>query len=88
MSNVHDGGTIITGAANIENARRLALRRRLKLEIETGMKASRSAHTTLQLVCKVIGFDTKSKRRAYAALDAKIAAEIPGQTNVPLRPAR
>jgi len=78
---ITESGMLITGE-HIEVYRWLAIRRMLKLEIETGMVMSRG-RSPLAAV-KAAGITTaRTKRKAYADLDAAMVAA--GAESVPLR---
>lgn len=75
------GGTMITGE-DIQTFRWLAIRRMLKLEIETGMIMSRGG-SPLRAVQQAGITAKRTRRGAYADLDAAIVAA--GGESVPLR---
>lgn len=64
--------TVITGAANIEFARVLAVRSALRIEIRTGMRRSSRGASTLQLANHILDANHKNKTKAYEALNAYI----------------
>lgn len=86
MSNVHDGGTIITGEANVRMASVLALRSALSLEIKTSMK--RHGRPSAVIANEITGCKSRNKRTAYAALNKYIVAALGEKFDRPLAPAK
>lgn len=73
MSN--DGSIMITGRENIERARWLAVRGALSLQVK-GFTTQRGRRTPRMLANEITGTDHKTCKAAYAALNAKIVAEL------------
>ena len=76
-----DAGTTITGD-DILNFRVLAIRRGLRLEIETGMTMSRGANM-LRAANGLMDTNHRTKRKAYEDLNARMVAL--GCEDLPLR---
>lgn len=74
-----DSMIVITGAAQIEGARWLAVRSALKLETHGMRRSGRSAR---QLANEITGVNHRTAVKAYAALDAKIVSDL----GMPSRP--
>lgn len=71
------GGIMITGAKDIELYRILALKSRLKLEVNTGMNYSNRGPSTLQLVKQATGLEAKTKKAMLPKFEAWIDENYP-----------
>jgi len=79
------GGFVVTGEADIQVYRLLAIRRGLKLEIETGMKMSRGV-SMMKLAKATCQSSKNTKRGVYADYDAFLVSSFPTLDSAPLRP--
>jgi len=78
---------MVTGAADIEHVRWLAVRSALKLEI-SGLRASGRRPSARKLANDITGQDHRSARKAYAALNDHIVTAIGEQFARPLETAK
>lgn len=86
MSNVHEGGTMITGEANVRMASMLALRSGLGLEIKTGL--TRRGRPTAKIANEITGCKSRNKRTAYVALNKYVTDALGEKFDRPLPPAK
>jgi hypothetical protein len=83
VENMPGGGTMVTGAEDIAMVRLLAIRSGLGLEIRTGMKMSRG-YSPLAILQREGITTARSKRKAWADLDAYIVAHGGPESNRPI----